>query len=347
MQTKSMRGRDFISTLEFTKDELESILEVAARLKADNAEGRQHELLKNKTLFAIFYNRSLRTRNSFETGMTQLGGHTNYLDADKIYTPAVAGEEKAYQTERVSDVARVLSRFGDAISIRLYGNPTGWKYGHGNEYLREFAKWASIPVINMEDDVYHPCQSMADVLTMKEKLGDLRNKKLVVSWAYSPSVQKPVSVPQCLMATASKFGMNICFARPKGFELDPTIMDAVRDNVTRYGGSFEETDSMQDAFKNADVVYPKAWASLSLFPPQAPEFMEEKQKELFNKNKNWICDDRMMKLAKPDALYMHCLPCDRGHEVTDSVADGPNSVIFDEAENRLHAHKAIMALVMG
>ncbi|GAJ21879.1 unnamed protein product, partial [marine sediment metagenome] len=108
-----------------------------------------------------------------------------------------------------------------------YGKPTGWMYGNGNKYLREFAKWADIPVINMEDNIYHPCQSMADVLTMKEKLGDLRNKKLVVSWAYSPSVEKPVAVPQCLMATASKFGMNITLARPDGFQLDPMMIDAI------------------------------------------------------------------------------------------------------------------------
>lgn len=346
MQTKSMRGRDFITTLEFTNDELGGILELAARLKAENAAGREHPLLHGKTLFAIFYNRSLRTRNSFEVGMTQLGGHTNYLDADKIYTPAIAGEERAYETERVADVARVLSRFGDGIAIRLFGGPTGWRYGHGDQYLREFAEWASIPVINMEDDMYHPCQSMADVMTMREKLGDLRGKKLVVSWAYSPSVKKPVAVPQCLMATASRFGMNICFARPEGFELDPVIMDAVRENVKRYGGSFEELDSMEEAFKDADVVYPKSWASLELLPPRASQFMEAEQKALFDKNKNWICDERMMRLAKPGALYMHCLPCDRGHEVTDVVADGPNSVIFDEAENRLHVQKAIMTLLM-
>jgi len=347
MKTKSLRGRDFISTLEFTRDELDSMLELAAVLKADNASGREHLLLLRKTLFIIFYNKSLRTRNSFETGMTQLGGHANYLDSDKIYTPAAEGEEKAYSTERLSDVARVLARMGDGIAIRIYGGPTGWKYGNGNRYLREFAKWAEIPVINMEDDMYHPCQSMADVLTMKERYGDLRRKKLVVSWAYSPSVKKPVAVPQCLMATASKFGMNIVLARPEGFQLDPMMIDAIKENSKKYGGSFEETDSMEDAFKDADILYPKSWGSLKYVAPQSPEGMQfDKMEALFNKNTDWICDDRKLKLAKPEAIYMHCLPCDRGHEVTDSVIDGPNSVVFDEAENRLHAQKAIMALTM-
>lgn len=346
MKTKSLRGRDFISTLEFTKDELNTILETAARLKADVASGREHLLLKQKTAFLIFYCRSLRTRNSFETAMTQLGGHANYLDVDKIYTPAVAGREKAYVTERVADVARVLSSFGDAIVIRIYGDVVGWVYGDGNRYIREFAEWAKIPVINAEDDVYHPTQSLADMLTMQEHLGDLKGKKLVVSWAYSPSVKKPVAVPQCLMATASKFGMNITFARPKGFELDPVIMDAVKENVKKYGGSFEETDSMKDAFKDADVVYPKSWASMKFFPPQAPEFQQDKQVELFNQHKDWICDQAMMNRAKPNALYMHCLPCDRGFEVTDEVIDGPNSVAWDEAENRLHIQKALLSLFL-
>ncbi|MDR9755924.1 MAG: ornithine carbamoyltransferase [Thermacetogeniaceae bacterium] len=346
MQTRSLRGRDFINTLEFTKDELETFLETAATLKQDVAMGREHPLLKNKTAFLIFYCRSTRTRNSFETGMTQLGGHGNYLDVDKIYTPAVEGEEKAYVTERVADTARVLSRFGHGIVIRIYGDAVRWVYGAGNKYIREFAEWADIPVINAEDDVYHPTQSLADMLTIKEKLGDPRGKKLVVSWAYSPSVKKPVAVPQCLMATASKFGMNITFARPEGFELDPMIIDAVKENVKQYGGSFEETDCMKDAFKDADIVYPKSWASMKYFPPATEAFDEQKQRELFDKHKDWICDEEMLKRAKHDVLYMHCLPCDRGYEVTDAVADGPNSVIFDEAENRLHIQKAILSLLL-
>ena len=348
MKTKSLKGRDFISTLEFTKEELDSMLELAAVLKAETASGRDHPLLLRKTLFAIFYNKSLRTRNSFETGMTQLGGHANYLDSEKIYAPATESEEKPFVTERVSDVARVLSRMGDGIGIRIFGKPTNWVYGNGDKYLREFAKWADVPVINMESDMYHPCQSMADILTMKEHLGDLHNKKLVLSWAYSPNVETPkvVAVPQCLMATASKFGMNITLARPDGFQLDPMMIDAIKENSKKYGGSFEETDSMEDAFKDADVLYPKSWGSLAGVPPQAPEINIDNMKALFDKNKDWICDDRKLKLAKPEAIYMHCLPCDRGYEVTDSVIDGSNSVVFDEAENRLHAQKAIMVLLM-
>ena len=269
-----------------------NIPETAATLKQDVAMGREHPAQKQNR-FLIFYCRSTRTRNSFETGMTQLGGHGNYLDVDKIYTPAVEGEEKAYVTERVADTARVLSRFGHGIVIRIYGDAVRWVYGAGNKYIREFAEWADIPVINAEDDVYHPTQSLADLLTIKEKLGDPRGKKLVVSWAYSPSVKKPVAVPQCLMATASKFGMNITFARPEGFELDPMIIDAVKENVKQYGGSFEETDCMKDAFKDEDIVYPKSWASMKYFPPATEAFDEQKQRELFDAQ-GLICDEEML-----------------------------------------------------
>ncbi|MCL4458482.1 MAG: N-acetylornithine carbamoyltransferase [Chloroflexi bacterium] len=347
MKTDSFKGRDWITDLEYTKEELETILEVAFDLKRRYATGELHNhILKGKTLFMIFYNMSLRTRNSFEAGMTQLGGHAHFLEPGKIYAPALAGMEKAYTTERVSDVARTLSRMGNAISIRCYGEPVNWIYGKANAMIREFAHWAHIPVINMECDMYHPCQGMADVMTMIEKLGDVRGKKFVMSWAYSPSVEKPLAVPQSAISVASKFGMNIVLAHPKGLELDPNLIQAVKDNVKRYGGSFGISNDMAEAFKGADVVYPKAWTSVHNIPPEAPKINLEATQKLFDANKHWICDAEMLSKAKKDVLYMHCLPCDRGFEVTDEVIDGPNSVVFDEAENRLHAQKAIMSLTM-
>ena len=347
MKTESFRGRDFITDLEFTKEELETILEVAWDLKKKRAIGELHELLKGKTLFMIFYNQSLRTRNSFEAGMHQLGGHAHDLNPKQIYTPALPGREIAYSTERVSDVARVLSRMGEAISIRCYGEPVDWIYGEANRMIREFAYWSDIPVINMEDDMYHPCQAMADIMTIIEKKGrNLRGKKFVMSWAYSPSVEKPLAVPQSAITVASKFGLNITLAHPEGLELDPNIIDAVKENVRKYGGSFEIVNDMKEAFKDADVVYPKAWTSKHFIPPEVTKPMLEKSQELFDKNKNWKTTKEMMSLAKEDAIYMHCLPADRGFEVDDDVMDGPQSVIFDEAENRLHAQKAIMALLM-
>ena len=347
MKTESFRGRDWITDLEYTKEELETILDVAWDLKRKRATGEPHELLKGKTLFMIFYNQSLRTRNSFEAGMHQLGGHAHDLNPKQIYTPALPGREIAYSTERVSDVARVLSRMGEGIAIRCYGEPVDWIYGEANRMIREFAYWADIPVINMEDDMYHPCQAMADIMTIIEKKGrDLRGKKFVMSWAYSPSVEKPLAVPQSAITVASKFGLNITLAHPEGLELDPNVIDAVKENVKKYGGSFEIVNDMKEAFKDADIVYPKSWTSKHFIPPEVDKPMLDKTKELFEKNKHWKTTKEMMKLAKEDAIYMHCLPADRGFEVDDDVIDGPQSVVFDEAENRLHVQKAIMVLLM-
>ena len=346
MVTKLLKGRDFISLVEFNREELDTILDTAFQLKLERARGVQHHLLVDKTVFLIFYNRSLRTRNSFECGIMQLGGHANYLDSNMVYTPAAAGAEKAYETERLADVAKTLSRFGEAIAIRIYGDPTGWLYGRGNEYVRAFAEAADVPVINMEDDKYHPCQGLADLMTIKEKFGSLEGRKVVMSWAYSPSRHKPVSVPHSMMAACSFYGADLVFARPRGFELDPEQIAAYRANVERYGGSFEETDDMRAAFADADVVYPKSWPSLHELPPAVSAPNWDAQDKLFDANKNWVCDDEIMRLTKPHCLYMHCLPCDRGYEVTDSVIDGPHSVVYDQAENRLHGQKAVMALTM-
>ncbi len=347
MKTETFRGRDWITDLDYTKEELETILDLAMDLKRKRATGEPHRLLEGKTLFMIFYNQSLRTRNSFEAGIFQLGGHAHDLNPKQIYTPALPGREIAYSTERVSDVARVLSRMGEAIAIRCYGEPVDWIYGEADRMIREFARWADIPVINMEDDVYHPCQGMADIMTMIEKKGpDLRGKKFVMSWAYSPSVEKPLAVPQSAISVASKFGLNITLAHPEGLELDSQLLDAVRENVRKYGGSFEILNDMKEAFKDADIVYPKAWTSKHNIPPEVEKPLLEETQKLFDSHKDWICDKEKMSYAKPDAIYMHCLPADRGFEVTDEVIDGPQSVVFDEAENRLHAQKAIMALLM-
>lgn len=343
MSNTTLRGRDFITLMEFTRDEIEAILEVAHDLKRKFIRKEPHKLLEGKTLFMLFYNVSLRTRNSFEAGMTQLGGHAHFLQPGAVYTPALKGEEQAYTTERISDVARVLAEMGDAIAIRIYGKHTGWLYGKGNRIVREFAHWSRVPVINMEDDMYHPCQALADIMTMQEKLGELRGKKFVMSWAYSGSVEKPLAVPQSAIIGASFFGMEITLAHPKGLELDPNVLSFVEKNVKKFGGSFKVVHDMDKAFKDADVVYPKAWTAQ---PTDGVHPMDpEKAKAIFEANRHWITTEEKMALTN-DALYMHCLPADRGQEVTDEVIDGPNSVIIEQAANRLHAQKGLMALIM-
>lgn len=339
-------GRDFITILDYSKEEVETMLDFAADLKERFRGGRPHKYLDGKTLFMIFYNQSLRTRNSFEAGMTQLGGHAHFLDPGKIYTPALEGDEVAYSTERVSDVARVLDRMGHGISIRMYGEPVDWVYGKANRIVREFAKWADIPVINMECDIYHPCQGMADIMTVREHFGGFSGVKFVMSWAYSPSVAKPLSVPHSAIIAAATVGCDVVLAHPKGLELDDEILKTTESRARESGGSFEIVNDMREAFEGADVVYPKAWTTKQFIPPVVDKPMLDEAQLLFDANKDWICDDAKMSLAKPGVKYMHCLPCDRGFEVTNDVIDGPHSIAFDEAENRLHVQKAIMALTM-
>lgn len=344
--SRNLKGRDLITTQKWSREELDRTLELAAELKEKQKKGIPHRLLEGKTMYMLFYNPSLRTRNSFQTGIFQLGGQGIYLSPTAVYRPALAGDEIPYVTERLSDVARVLSRFGDSISIRIYGESVNWIYGKGNQIVREFAKWAEIPIINMECDMFHPCQAMADVLTLKEKLGVLERKKVVVSWAYSGGI-KPTAVPQSCVLNFTRFGMDVVLAHPKGLELDPEIIKWAKKNADESEGSFEISHSMDKAFEGADVVYPKSWGSLEFMPPKVPKVDEEGMLELINNYKDWITTAEKLDLCARDVIYMHCLPADRGMEVTDEVIDGPHSVVFDEAENRLYAQNAIMALVMG
>jgi N-acetylornithine carbamoyltransferase len=353
MRTDSFRGRDFLTLLDWSKEEVETILDVALDLKRRRAVGELHNhLLPAKTLFMIFYNQSLRTRNSFEAGMTQLGGHAHFLDPGKIYTPALPGKEVAYSTERVSDVARVLARMGDAIAIRCYGDPVDWMYGGAHELMRNFAYWSEIPVLNMEDDKYHPFQALADVFTVKEKFGTFKGVKFVMSWAYSPSVHKPRAVPQSAIIAASMMGCDTVLAHPKGMELDDEVLDACRSYAEMNGSSFEISNDFEAAAKGAHVVYPKAWAATPIFQPPVGENDPQKTQEIFDAHKDWIATPEYMALADPEAIYMHCLPADRSWEVTDDVIDntdpkrGWRSVVYDEAENRMHVQKAVMALTM-
>ncbi len=231
----------------------------------------------------------------------------------------------------------ILSSYGHAIAIRHDLVP-----GEGNAYMREVAEHASVPVYNMQCDIDHPFQTLADLMTIREKFGDnLEGLKIAVSWAYAPSYAKPLSVPQGLITLMTRYGMDVVLAHPPEFKLMQDQVELARRNASANGGSFELADSMESAFENADIVYPKSWGVLELFG------RPEEALKLAANYKDWICDDRMMSIAKKDSIYMHCLPADRGNEVTDSVIDGSHSVIYQEAENRLHTCKSIMALTMG
>ncbi len=349
MLTEGLKGRDFITLRDFTKAEIESMLDLGLQLKADNAIRRQHQdILPGRTLFMMFFNPSLRTRNSFEAGIFQLGGHGHFLEPSSTRLPALEGEEVAYKTERIADVARVLSRMGDAIAIRILGDVVGWEYDKGLRIIREFAKWSEVPVINMEDNIYHPCQGMADAMALRELFGkDLTGRKLAVSWTYSPSTKKPIAPHHDFMYASSFFGADIVFAHPPEMRIDPEIEQAIKANVEFNGGSYSVVDNMEDACEGADILYAKNYTALDLLPPVVDKPQHEEMAKLFSKYKGWIADEKRMKLAKPDARYMHCLPCERGFEVSNEVLDGPWGVTaFDEAENRLHAQKGVMAAII-
>jgi N-acetylornithine carbamoyltransferase len=326
MQT-NLRGRDFIGDLDFSKEEVETVLEVAWDLKRKRALGEPHPLLRDKTLAMLFFFTSTRTRGSFEAGMAQLGGHAAFIDSE---TTQIAHGDTA------KEIGEIFGRYFDGIAIRQ----CDWQFG--NKYINEVAQASRAPVLNMQDDIYHPFQCLADLMTIIEKQGrDLRGKKVVVSWAYAASYQKPISVPQSLILQMTRFGCDVVLAHPPEYKLMPEIMDLARDNARKYRVGFDVTDNMDEAFKDADIVYPKSWGALLTTSDK------DESARIGKQYTSWITDERRMGLAKADCNYMHCLPADRNIEVADAVIDGPNSVVYDEAENRLHVQKAVMALTMA
>ena len=312
MQT-DLRGRDLISTQEWTRDEIDTLLDVAWDLKRRRATGEAHALLRDRVLAMLFFFSSTRTRISFEAGMAQLGSHG----------------------DTAKEIGEIVGRYCDGIAIRQCD------WGVGNRYIRDVADASRVPVLNMQCDVYHPFQILADLMTIMERFGrDLRGRTMNVSWAYAASYQKPISVPQSLILLMSRFGMNLRLTHPPEYKLMPDILQQAQDNVRDHGGSLELIDDFDAGFRDADVLYPKSWGALLTTDDDGESARIGRQYT------DWITDRRRMALARDHAVYMHCLPADRNIEVTDEVIDGPQSIVYDEAENRLHVQKAAMALTM-
>jgi len=308
----NMKGKDLISVHDLSIEEIEQIFETAAYLKMMNKMGTPHQPLKGRTLGMIFTKASTRTRVSFEVGIYQLGGYALYLSANDL---------QLRRGETIADTARVLSRYLDGIMIRTFAH----------QDVIDLAKYADIPVINGLTDDEHPCQALADLFTVREKFGkDLRGRKMVF-------VGDGNNVAVSVGHASVKCGMDFVLGCPVGYEMKPEYWQQIVDDAKLTGAKVELIHDPYEAVKGADVIYADVFASMG----QEAEH-ERKLKDLMPFQVN----TQLMAAAKPETLFMHCLPAHRGEEVTDEVADGPNSVIFDEAENRLHVQKAIMALLM-
>lgn len=309
--SQAFKGRDFISIHDYSAEEIAYMIEVGLELKKMQKAGIAHHILQGKTLGMIFQKSSTRTRVAFEVGMYQLGGHALFLSPRDI---------QIGRGESVKDTALVLSRMLDGIMIRTFAH----------EEVLELAKWASIPVINGLTDLLHPTQVIADLMTVKEHKGELKGRKMVF-------VGDGNNVAHSLLFGGAKTGMEVVIATPKGFEPNSNIVKLAEEDAKATGARVSVAEDPEEAVKGADVIYTDVWASMG----------EEDQAEEKEKNfKAYQINKHLLSLANKDAIVLHCLPAKRGKEITDEVIDGPQSVVFDEAENRLHAHKAIMALVM-
>jgi ornithine carbamoyltransferase len=307
-----MKGKDLLSVNDLSPDEVYRIFDVARELKAKRKKGEEHHLLKGKTLGMIFQKASTRTRVSFEAGMWQLGGSALFLSANDL---------QIGRGEPVKDTARVLSRYLDGIMIRTFSHAE----------VEELARWADIPVINGLTDYLHPCQALTDIFTAVEYKGSVKGRKL----AY---IGDGNNMANALLHACAKVGMDIAVATPPAYEPNPQVVIEARAAAAEHGSKVTLVNDPKAAADGADVLYTDVWASMG----------QEAEKAARQRAFAGYCiDEALLKLAEPDAIVMHCLPAHRGEEITDAVMEGPQSAIFDEAENRLHVQKAIMVLLMG
>ncbi|MCT8976587.1 ornithine carbamoyltransferase [Clostridium sp. CX1] len=304
--------KDLISLHYLSTGEIFEILKVAEKLKYELKNGIAHNILKGKTLGMIFTKSSTRTRVSFEVGMAQLGGYALFLSSNDI---------QLGRGETIYDTANVLSRYIDGIMIRTYKHSD----------VEDLAKYSSIPVINGLTDLLHPCQVLADLLTIYEHKSKLEGLKL----AY---VGDGNNVAHSLLYGCAKVGMDISVATPKGYQCNFDVVESAKEDAKLTGAKIVTTEDPVEAVKDADVIYTDTWVSMG---------QEDEKKERINIFKQYQVNGKLFSMAKEDAVFLHCLPAYRGLEVTEEVIDGPQSLVFDEAENRLHAQKAVMALLLG
>lgn len=334
--------RHFYNTADYSQQEILGLIDTAIKMK----KGSYKETLINRSLALLFFNPSLRTKASFVRAMEKLGGNPFVLDVKEgTYTfefeDAIVMDKGTI--EHVKEAARVLSRYYEGIAIRasdlITSNATSalvqdWQKTKTDLIIKKFMQYATVPVINMESNVYHPCQGLGDAMTIKEKLGTTTKKKYVLTWTYHPKAL-PMAVTNSQILGACDLGMDITVAHPHGWELDPEIIETMKKRASDAGGNILFSNNMKKALKGADIVVSKSWGALQYYGNW------KKEKELRENLKHWIVNKNKM-AATNNAYYLHCLPVRRNVEVTDDVIDSNNSLVTDQAENRMWAQMAIL-----
>ncbi len=297
----------------------------------------QSKPLAGRSIGLVFFNPSLRTRASMQIGVYELGGNAVVLEPGgtswtlEHRDGAVMDADK---TEHVAEFVRVLGRYCVAIGVRTFATLKNWEEERTDPILKAFAKYSDVPIINLESAMHHPCQSMADVMTIQEKLGEGR-KKVLLTWAWHPK-PLPMAVPNSFALAAAQMGHELIIANPEGYELDDELMGTIRQQAAEAGGSVSITSEVEKAFDGVEVVYAKSWGSKAFYGAPERDIAERAQYR-----GKWMVDEQKMARTN-SALFMHCLPVRRNVIVTDGVIDSAASVVIDEAENRLHMQKAIM-----
>jgi N-acetylornithine carbamoyltransferase len=332
--------RDFLAMEEWAPDQVEALLALAVRCKRGEIEGG----LVKKVLAMVFMDPSLRTRASMETAMFLHGGHAVCLEPGKgswtMETDLDAVMDGA-TVEHIIEAARVLGRYADALAVRTFPKGNDWTIERQDRTIRNFAQYCDKPVINLESSRRHPCQGLADALTMREHLGETQGKRFVLMWAWHPKAL-PTAVPASAALAAAHLGMQITVARPPGYDLDPDDYSAIRSLASLRGGGLEFTDDLDGAVDGAHAVYAKAWGSLLHFGnPDAERSWRDGKRD-------WrLTADRMRRTAGGTGIALHCLPVRRNVEIDGAVLDGPQSVVVDQAENRLHVQRALLLDLIG
>jgi ornithine carbamoyltransferase len=335
----SLFGRDLITTQDWSIDELLTTMKLAEKLKSIRKRGKlPPKMLDRKSFFMLFWAPSTRTRAAFEAGMELLGGHAAYID---VATTRIG------TGETLEDAARMYSMFGDGIGVRVLDETIDFVYGNGRRIVEQFARAAKVPVINMACCTYHPTQAIGDIMTLRRKLRSLKGKKYAVTWAYSSRLRGRCSIQEELLI-ATRFGMDVVLAHPPEFEIDTRIIETARKNAKASGGGLETSNDFIEALKDADAVFPRSWVTSELGKKGLTAFGADNEIRMHNKYRNWKLEQKHVdELMSKQAIVAHVLPVFRGEEATDEVVEGPNSAIFEQAEDSFYIKMAVLSLTIG